>query len=150
MLEGRALDQFIDSFWGEGQSDSVSDSTTSGKKLSGRLSGTAFSGKAYEKEESELEEYELKEDGIIIQPIHKGKVEKRTWIGLLMFLTFVPFILYILVHQFHGRHDVAISLLVLSYSLVPFIMVFEGRHPQARESSSGSGREKCIFYDRQF
>ncbi len=30
--------------------------------------------------EDDLEEYELKEDGIIIQPIHKGKIEKRTWI----------------------------------------------------------------------
>ena len=41
----------------------------------------------------ELEEYELKEDGIIIQPIHKGKIEKRTWIGLIMFLAFVPLVL---------------------------------------------------------
>lgn len=43
--------------------------------------------------EDDLEEYELKEDGIIIQPIHKGKIEKRTWIGLVMFLAFVPLVL---------------------------------------------------------
>ena len=83
--------------------------------------------------EDDLEEYELKEDGIIIQPIHKGKIEKRTWIGLIMFLAFVPLVLFILVHKFHGKHDVIISLLVLAYSMIPFFMVFEGRHPQARE-----------------
>ena len=83
--------------------------------------------------EDDLEEYELKEDGIIIQPIHKGKIEKRTWIGLVMFLAFVPLVLFILVHKFHGKHDVIISLLVLAYSMIPFFMVFEGRHPQARE-----------------
>ncbi len=81
----------------------------------------------------ELEEYELKEDGIIIQPIHKGKIEKRTWIGLIMFLAFVPLVLFILVHKFHGKHDVVISLLILAYATIPFFMVFEGRHPQARE-----------------
>ena len=47
MLEGRALDQFMDRFWGEEQRNSVSDSGASGKKLS----GTAF----LEKEE-DLEE----------------------------------------------------------------------------------------------
>ena len=50
-----------------------------------------------------------------------------------MFLAFVPLVLFILVHKFHGKHDVVISLLILAYATIPFFMVFEGRHPQARE-----------------
>lgn len=102
----------MDRFWGGEQADQSPES-----KLS----------------EEELQEYGLKEDGLIIQPIHKGKIERRTWIGLIMFLAFVPLVLFILVHKFHGKHDVAISLIVLAYSMIPFFMVFEGRHPQARE-----------------
>ena len=123
MLEGKALDQFMDRFWGETRNEQL---LKSGKSVveQSSLADTA---------EDDLEEYELKEDGIIIQPIHKGKIEKRTWIGLVMFLAFVPLVLFILVHKFHGKHDVIISLLVLAYSMIPFFMVFEGRHPQARE-----------------
>ena len=112
MLEGKALDQFMDRFFGDSCAQSLPGEEESGQ---------------------ELEEYELKEDGIIIQPIHKGKIEKRTWIGLIMFLAFVPLVLFILVHEFHGKHDVVISLLILAYATIPFFMVFEGRHPQARE-----------------
>ena len=90
MLEGKALDQFMDRFFGDSCAQSLPGEEESGQ---------------------ELEEYELKEDGIIIQPIHKGKIEKRTWIGLIMFLAFVPLVLFILVHKFHGKHDVVISLL---------------------------------------
>ena len=111
-FEGKALDQFM--------------TVSSGNSCAQSLPGEEESGQ-------ELEEYELKEDGIIIQPIHKGKIEKRTWIGLIMFLAFVPLVLFILVHKFHGKHDVVISLLILAYATIPFFMVFEGRHPQARE-----------------
>ena len=52
MLEGKALDQFMDRFWGGEQADQSPESMLS---------------------EAELQEYELKEDGLIIQPIHKGK-----------------------------------------------------------------------------
>ena len=112
MLEGKALDQFMDRFFGDSCAQSLPGEEESGQ---------------------ELEEYELKEDGIIIQPIHKGKIEKRTWIGLIMFLAFVPLVLFILVHKFHGKHDVGIRLLILADATIPFFMGFEGRHPQARE-----------------
>ena len=117
MLEGKALDQFMDRFWGETRNEQL---LKSGKSVVEQSSLADTS-------EDDLEEYELKEDGIIIQPIHKGKIEKRTWIGLVMFLAFVPLVLFILVHKFHGKHDVIISLLVLAYSMIPFFMVFEGR-----------------------
>ena len=54
MLEGKALDQFMDRFFGDSCAQSLPGEEESGQ---------------------ELEEYELKEDGIIIQPIHKGKIE---------------------------------------------------------------------------
>ena len=122
MLEGKALDQFMDRFWGEPHAETAG--------FGHPESNQNYGQNTYE---DDLEEYELKEDGIIIQPIHKGRIEKRTWIGLIMFLAFVPLILFILVHKFHGRHDVVISLLVLAYSMIPFFMVFEGRKPQVRE-----------------
>ena len=96
MLEGKALDQFMDRFWGETRNEQL---LKSGKSVVEQSSLADTS-------EDDLEEYELKEDGIIIQPIHKGKIEKRTWIGLVMFLAFVPLVLFILVHKFHGKHDV--------------------------------------------
>ena len=49
MLEGKALDQFMDRFFGDSCAQSLPGEEESGQ---------------------ELEEYELKEDGIIIQPIH--------------------------------------------------------------------------------
>ena len=76
MLEGKALDQFMDRFWGETRNEQL---LKSGKSVVEQSSLADTS-------EDDLEEYELKEDGIIIQPIHKGKIEKRTWIGLVMFL----------------------------------------------------------------
>ena len=112
MLEGKALDQFMDRFWGETRNEQL---LKSGKSVVEQSSLADTS-------EDDLEEYELKEDGIIIQPIHKGKIEKRTWIGLVMFLAFVPLVLFILVHKFHGKHDVIISLLVLAYSMIPFFL----------------------------
>jgi len=76
VLEGKALDQFMDRFWGETRNEQL---LKPGKSVMEQSSMADTS-------EDDLEEYELKEDGIIIQPIHKGKIEKRTWIGLIMFL----------------------------------------------------------------
>ena len=53
VLEGKALDQFMDRFFGDSCAQSLPGEEESGQ---------------------ELEEYELKEDGIIIQPIHKGRL----------------------------------------------------------------------------
>ena len=64
MLEGKALDQFMDRFWGETRNEQL---LKSGKSVVEQSSLADTS-------EDDLEEYELKEDGIIIQPIHKGKI----------------------------------------------------------------------------
>lgn len=115
MLEGKALDEFMDRFWGDGAEDET------GRSLQ------------EETVEDDLQEYTLMEDGIIIQPIQKGKIDPRTWTGLVILLVTVPILLYVLVHKFHGYHDVAISLIVVFAAMIPFFMVFEGRNPKARE-----------------
>ena len=57
MLEGKALDQFMDRFWGETRNEQL---LKSGKSVVEQSSLADTS-------EDDLEEYELKEDGIIIQ-----------------------------------------------------------------------------------
>lgn len=117
MLTGEHLDQFMDAFWG-------------GKDSAPQKE--APSGYPEEKEEA-LEEYRLLEDGIITQPVHKGKVEKRTWLALAGLLVTLPVLLYFSVHYFHGRKYLLCSLLVVVFAMIPFFLVFEGRKPQARE-----------------
>lgn len=114
MLEGKALDQFMDRFWG---TDAQNQEAYKEAQMS----------------EEELEEYGFREDGIIIEPIQKGKIDPRTWVGLAILLITVPILLYVLVRKFHGYHDVIISLVVVFSAMIPFFMVFEGRKPQARE-----------------
>lgn len=114
MLEGKALDQFMDRFWG---TDAQNKEAYKETQMS----------------EEELEEYGFREDGIIIEPIQKGKIDPRTWVGLAILLITVPILLYVLVRKFHGYHDVIISLVVVFSAMIPFFMVFEGRKPQARE-----------------
>ena len=94
MLEGEALDGFMDRFWSE--SDTAGDHTgpAAGKKRGAKLLHK-------DAEPEELEEYELKEDGVYITPVHWGKVEKRTWFSLLVMLLTVPLMLYLSVVLFH-------------------------------------------------
>ncbi len=117
MFTGKHLDKFMDAFWG-------SESTA--------LQSGDFSRDSEEKEE-DLEEYRLLEDGVIAQPIHKGKVNGRTWLALSVLLVTLPVLLYFSVHYFHGRKYLLCSLLVVVFAMVPFFLVFEGRKPQARE-----------------
>ena len=119
MFTETELDQFIDRFWNRADSNDG----RYGRDGTGNCSVS----------ETEYEEYEFREDGLIIQPIHKGRVEKRTWIALILFVLTVPLILYLSVRIYHGRKYLLFSLLVILFSMVPFFLVFEGRKPQARE-----------------
>lgn len=111
MLEGKALDSFLERFWEE-------------EECSGNIAGGP---------ENDLEEYRLTDEGLIIEPIQKGKVNRRTWMALLVFLATVPLMLYLSVVIFHGKKFLAMSLLIVVLAMVPFFLVFEGRKPQARE-----------------
>lgn len=119
MFTETELDQFIDRFWNRADSNNG----RYGRDGTGNCSVS----------ETEYEEYEFREDGLIIQLIHKGRVEKRTWIALILFALTVPLILYLSVRVYHGRKYLLFSLLVILFSMVPFFLVFEGRKPQARE-----------------
>lgn len=118
MLTSESLDQFIDAYWDWDR--------TSG------MDAERFLPTDMETEE-ELEEYQIKEDGVIVEPIRRGKVSRRTWIALLIMLVTVPLILYLSVKIFHGRKYIRFSLLVVFFAMAPFFLAFEGRRPQARE-----------------
>ena len=120
MLKGEALDEFMDRFWDFGDN------------TSGRY-GRDGTGSFQNLKEEEYEEYRFKEDGLIIEPVHKGKVDKRTWIALAIMLVTIPVMLYLSVKIFHGKKYMLFSLLVVFFSMLPFFLIFEGRHPQARE-----------------
>ena len=80
MLKGEALDEFMDRFWDFGDNTSV-------------RYGRDGTGSFQNLKEEEYEEYRFKEDGLIIEPVHKGKVDKRTWIALAIMLVTVPVML---------------------------------------------------------
>ncbi len=111
MLTGKSLDQFMDAFWED------------------RPSAAA----PVEEREEILEEYRLMDDGVIVQPIHRGKVDRRTWASLTLMLLTLPPLLYLSVRIFHGKKFLAMSLLVVFFAMIPFFLVFEGRRPQPRE-----------------
>ncbi len=145
MLKGEALDEFVRAFWNEEDSNlelyrKKDDSYAAGKRKKSDLSLNEQQ-KNYDSDlnvdldddEDEVEEYRLLDDGVIIQPLRKGKVDKRTWIALAIMLVTVPIMLYLSVRIFHGKKYLLFSLLVVFFAMVPFFLVFEGRKPQARE-----------------
>ncbi len=113
MQSSESLDRFIDTFWGDVPKEGHDADTV--------------------EEDYGLEEYALSSDGVIMQPIHKGKVSQRTWIALALMLVMVPLFLYLSVRLLHGKQYLLFSLLVVFLAMVPFFLVFEGRKPQARE-----------------
>ncbi len=112
MLAGQSLDDFMDAFWENKSYEHLDEKEDDGE---------------------ELEEYRLLDDGVIVTPIHKGKVDKRTWISLLLMILLVPILLYLSVKIFHGKKYLAVSLIIVFSAMIPFFLVFEGRKPQARE-----------------
>lgn len=115
MLKGKSLDSFMDAFWEDKQEKQML-STAVVKEV-----------------DVALEEYTLPLSGMIIAPVRKGKVSRRTWVALLLMLATVPVMLYLSVRIFHGKRYLLFSLLVVFFAMVPFFLVFEGRRPQPRE-----------------
>lgn len=145
MLKGEALDEFVRAFWNEEDSNlelyrKKDDSYMAEKRKKSNLIQAEKQRKYdsdldidWDDDEAEVEEYRLLDDGVIIQPLRKGKVDKRTWIALAIMLLTVPIMLYLSVRIFHGKKYLLFSLLVVFFAMVPFFLVFEGRKPQARE-----------------
>lgn len=66
-------------------------------------------------------------------PVAKGKLTKRTGVAAALLLLCVPLTILAGVYWLDGKHYNMIALLVLLECMIPFLLVFEGRRPQARE-----------------
>ncbi len=60
-------------------------------------------------------------------------LSKRTLAAMAMILLAIPFTIYIGIYYLGDRKYYFISLLILLETMLPFVMVFESRKPQARE-----------------
>ena len=67
-----------------------------------------------------------------VQP-EQRKLPKRTILAAGMLLLAIPLTIYIGIFYFGDRKYYFISLLILLEAMLPFILLFEGRKPQARE-----------------
>lgn len=67
------------------------------------------------------------------QPKSERKLDKRTLVAALLILFAIPFTIYIGMAYLEDRKYYFISLLIILEILIPFLMVFEKRKPQARE-----------------
>lgn len=63
----------------------------------------------------------------------RGRLSARTKAGAVFCLALIPLTIWIGLVFFGQRQYLAISLLVLLETMIPFFLIFEGRHPQARE-----------------
>ncbi len=66
-------------------------------------------------------------------PVNKRNLSKRTKAASAMILLFIPLTIFTGVFYLDGQHYNIIALLVLLECMTPFLLVFEGRKPQARE-----------------
>ena len=67
------------------------------------------------------------------QPKGDRKLTKRTIAAAFLVLLAIPLTIYVGVFYFQDRKYYFISLLIILETVIPFCMVFEARHPQARE-----------------
>lgn len=63
----------------------------------------------------------------------KRKLSKRTLIAAALILLLIPFTIYIGIFYLGDRKYYFISLLIILETMIPFVMIFEGHKPQARE-----------------
>ncbi len=66
-------------------------------------------------------------------PVEEHRLTQRTIIATLMILIFIPLTIYFGIYYLNDRKYYIISLLVIIETMIPFVMVFENRKPQARE-----------------
>ena len=66
-------------------------------------------------------------------PQQQRKLSKRTRVACAMILLFIPLTIFVGVTYFGARHYNIAALLVLAECMLPFLLVYEDRKPQARE-----------------
>ncbi len=63
----------------------------------------------------------------------RRRLSKRTLLAMAMILIAIPLTIYIGIYYLGDRKYYFISMLIILETMLPFVMVFEGRKPQARE-----------------
>ena len=66
-------------------------------------------------------------------PLQKRKLSKRTRIAMLLILLFIPLTIFTGIVYLGDRHYNLVAITVLLECMLPFVLVFEGRKPKARE-----------------
>lgn len=66
-------------------------------------------------------------------PVENRRLTKRTMVAALMILILIPLTIYFGIYYLSDRKYYIISMLVILETMIPFVMVFENRKPQARE-----------------
>ena len=66
-------------------------------------------------------------------PEEKRKLQRRTRVAAVLILLLIPLTLFVGEYYLGGRKYYFISLLILLETMLPFLMIFEGRKPKARE-----------------
>lgn len=72
-------------------------------------------------------------ESIIQVPEKDRKLSKRTLIATILILLLIPLTIFIGLYYLGDRKYYFISMLIILEVMIPFIMIFEGRDPQARE-----------------
>lgn len=63
----------------------------------------------------------------------KRKLSKRTLVAMGLILILIPLTIYVGIYFFDSRKYYFISMMIILETMLPFVMVFEGRKPQAKE-----------------
>ena len=71
--------------------------------------------------------------GTTVPTRQKGKLSKRTIAAAVMIVLLIPLTFILGYHFFGDRKYLLMSLLIILETMVPFVLVFESRKPQARE-----------------
>ena len=72
----------------------------------------------------------------------KKRIDGRTIASLILMLLIDPVILYVFKMQ-GNRHYLPFSIGILLLSLIPFMMIFKKRRPQAKEFIADTGNYRC-------
>lgn len=121
MLQDESLDDFLDLYLGKAGKKSVKKKTDDIRNMPISL--------VIQEEDTVIQE-ELVEP---VEPPGRRKLSKRTWAALVMIVVMIPLTIWFGIRFMGDRKYYFISLFIISYTVIPFFMVFEGRKPQARE-----------------
>lgn len=66
-------------------------------------------------------------------PVQQRKLSKRTMLATILILLFIPLTIFAGIFYMDDRQYNVVALLVLVECMLPFVLVFEGRKPKARE-----------------